>query len=465
MNWLTSVAQSLGVHPAAALIAKSAAILATGLLVLAMTTWARAAVRHLVVVASFGGIFVLPVVAGLVPARDVRLRMAPAAVDGQSRSDHADRGTGRLQSGIAALDSAALPVWGLGAGVLAVLLLVESMRLRRLRRTAIPWIEHHETIRSLAAMRGVTRPIDLLLHEDIATPMTFGWWRPVVLFPATARGWESEALRCALLHELEHIRRADWSTQLAGRVGCIVYWPNPFVWAAWRRLCFEAERACDDAVLTGAERTAYARLLVTLARSLSTTRSFASVTMARRSDLADRVSAILDESRPRGHSGVASRVTVVGATALLVWSVAPLRAVDVPAPPHRVAAGSPSRLSSAEQAAFGVRQQSGRQPDRSRAQVSSPAGVHFALPVAARAPRHDRPVALGPVQPALEVPVEASGDLSGDHDSSVARSSSSSTSSSSSSSSSSSDNFAGFASNGIGRVVSTSRAQQSTRPR
>ena len=92
-------------------------------------------------------------------------------------------------------------------------------------------------------------PVELLVHEDIAAPLTCGFSRPCILLPSEAQQWNDSDLRRALVHELEHVRRRDWVIQLAARAACALYWFHPLAWVAWRRLCLEAERACDDAVL------------------------------------------------------------------------------------------------------------------------------------------------------------------------------------------------------------------------
>ena len=44
------------------------------------------------------------------------------------------------------------------------------------------------------------------------------------------------------------------------------YWFHPLVWAAWRRLRLEAEKACDDAVVLEDDARDYASLLVSMAQ-------------------------------------------------------------------------------------------------------------------------------------------------------------------------------------------------------
>jgi hypothetical protein len=156
-----------------------------------------------------------------------------------------------------------------------------------------------------------------------------------VLLPADALEWTEADVRRAMVHELEHVSRGDWMIQVAARVVCAALWFHPLVWIALRHLTLEAERACDDAVLEGAERTDYAAQLVGLARRLSNARSHSILAMANRSDLSTRVMAILDSTQRRGRVRVLPSIGVVVATVVLAAAAGPVRAVGV-------AAGSPA---------------------------------------------------------------------------------------------------------------------------
>jgi ankyrin repeat protein len=132
------------------------------------------------------------------------------------------------------------------------------------------------------------------------------------------------------LHELEHVRRGDWMVQLAARAICAIYWFHPLVWTAWRQLALEAERACDDAVVKSAvdaDGTEYAEQLVLLARRMSDSSAQPMVAMAGRSDLSARVTALLDQRQRRGRAGIMTFAAAVGAAAITVITIGPLRAV------------------------------------------------------------------------------------------------------------------------------------------
>ena len=196
-----------------------------------------------------------------------------------------------------------------------------------IRRTALPVAWHRAELSRLASARGVSRPIELLEHEAVPGPMTFGVTRPVIVLPLDARGWSGAELRCALMHEIEHIQRGDWLMQIVARTVAAVYWFQPLVWTAWRRLCLEAERSCDDAVVLSEERTDYAAQLVTLAQRMSAAPAQPMLGMANRSDLSTRVTAVLDERLQRGRAGFAVAAATAAAAAVVVFTVAPVRAI------------------------------------------------------------------------------------------------------------------------------------------
>ena len=176
-------------------------------------------------------------------------------------------------------------------------------------------------------------------------PMTWGWRRPVVLVPAGAETWPESRRRAVLLHELSHVARGDYAAQIAAEVVRALYWFNPLVWTAARRLRLESEQACDDKVLTaGAQAADYAGDLLDIARSFRAGRA-AGLAMARPSQLAGRLLAVLDASRNRG--GVSRRL-VVPAWLIAACVVIPLAALapaaePVTAPPPPAPPAPPAR--------------------------------------------------------------------------------------------------------------------------
>jgi beta-lactamase regulating signal transducer with metallopeptidase domain len=196
----------------------------------------------------------------------------------------------------------AFGVWLGGAGLLLLAMAVGSLRLRALRRTAHP-PTNDDWGRLLHALRGelkIGRRVTLLQSADEMMPATWGWWRPVILLPAAADEWPPERRRVVLLHELAHVKRWDCLTQWVARLAGAVYWFNPLVWVAARRMSVERESACDDLVLRGGCKASdYAGHLLEIARTFRRVPQVAAIAMARSARLEGRIAAIVDATRPR----------------------------------------------------------------------------------------------------------------------------------------------------------------------
>ena len=160
-------------------------------------------------------------------------------------------------------------------------------------------------------------------------PITYGLFRPVILLPADAREWSAERRRVVLLHELAHVRRKDGATHLLARIALAFYWWHPLVWTAWRQSVKERERAADDIVLNaGAGASEYAGHLLDIARSMQSPR--AALAIAQRSQLPDRLAAILDANRNRKAPRRAFAIAASLVAVLVLVPVSVVRAKNEP---------------------------------------------------------------------------------------------------------------------------------------
>lgn len=228
-------------------------------------------------------------------------------------------------------------IWSAGGLLSLVPLAIGLWQLARLhsRSQIIADPRWLDLLGELRRQLGVRRGVYLRKCKSVLAPLTWGLFRPVVFVPSEADDWPDERRRLVLLHELAHVRRWDWVTQLAAHVVCAMYWYNPFVWLAVRQMRVERERACDDAVLaSGARPSDYARELIALAMRLSNSRmpALAAVPMARRGTLNDRLHSILDRRRSRA---ALTKVFIFGGAVLAAATVVPLamlRAADPEVP-------------------------------------------------------------------------------------------------------------------------------------
>jgi beta-lactamase regulating signal transducer with metallopeptidase domain len=203
------------------------------------------------------------------------------------------------------LDARHCIVWAWMAG-LAATLLAFAVRLRRLRgiERACKMIDSAEFSSLVETARrelNLKRRVRFLQSAQPLMPMTWGWWRPVVLLPPDISGWERDRLQSVLRHELGHVKRWDCLTQGFANLVCALFWFNPLVWLAARLMRRERERACDDLVLsTGLRPSEYAAHLLEIARHFARAPHAAAIPIARRSGLESRLRFIMDSSRKPG---------------------------------------------------------------------------------------------------------------------------------------------------------------------
>src|SRR6476659_214607 len=84
--------------------------------------------------------------------------------------------------------------WMLGALVVLLRCALAHLGLRRLAARALPLdtAEWRAALAEAAASAGVQRPVRLRASAAVATPVTWGARRPIVVLPATAEAWPAE---------------------------------------------------------------------------------------------------------------------------------------------------------------------------------------------------------------------------------------------------------------------------------
>ena len=99
----------------------------------------------------------------------------------------------------------------------------------------------------LAAQFGLKRAVRLRVVEHLASPITAGWWRPVVLVPASlVSGMPAHLLEALLAHEMAHIKRHDYLVNLGQNVVETLLFYHPAVWWISGRIRVEREQIADD---------------------------------------------------------------------------------------------------------------------------------------------------------------------------------------------------------------------------
>jgi beta-lactamase regulating signal transducer with metallopeptidase domain len=201
-----------------------------------------AATRHLVWLALFAVLLVLPVLALVVPPQIMLSQVANTAP--------AAPVVAAVAHGWSLSDAVPLLILAWLAGIVFHLgrLGLGLFGLYRLCRDSVPF-EESRTVR---------------LADD--GPLAFGALRPLILLPHEAAHWPARRLDAVLAHERAHLRRRDCLSQMLAQIVCAFYWPNLLLWLASRSMRREAEIAADNAVLaSGIRASDYAAELLQLA--------------------------------------------------------------------------------------------------------------------------------------------------------------------------------------------------------
>jgi len=183
----------------------------------------------------------------------------------------------------------------------------------------------------LAGRLGIRRKVGLRIVETLASPITAGWWRPVVLVPAAlVARMPPELLEALLAHELAHVRRHDFLVNLLQNVVEILLFYHPAVWWLSRRIRHERELVADSiaAQLTGEPRR------LALALSELEKMQFASQRVALAADggdLMQRIRQLMVPQEQRSNWKAAVAALGVTAACLTGYANARVDAANVPA--------------------------------------------------------------------------------------------------------------------------------------
>ena len=222
--------------------------------------------------------------------------------------------------------AAATAMYAVPAAILLFITLLALGRLIALRARADVLVDGHWLSALARAQKrmGFKHGTALLTSDELASPISWGFMRPVILLNnrAVEASGEAEAI---IAHELAHVARMDWVKLLLARVATALFWFNPLIWMLAREAHQLREEAADDAVLSAdIVDTDYAQLLVGVARHECPGLLLGAHGVApSKSSLARRVARVLDGTSIRG--------PVAGSFALGVFTGAALIAAPLAA--------------------------------------------------------------------------------------------------------------------------------------
>ncbi|MCI8388741.1 MAG: peptidoglycan DD-metalloendopeptidase family protein [Clostridiales bacterium] len=156
-------------------------------------------------------------------------------------------------------------VYFVGAAAVFVFFLFADRRIRQRLSKARKIDDERCNVHINCLMRRlkVNRKVQLKT-ADVASPLTVGLFKPVIILPTEYTELDGEALDCILAHELIHIRRYDVVCKRLFCFAACLHWFNPLVWVMLDLASRDIELACDESVLRQIEdrRDVYALCLI-----------------------------------------------------------------------------------------------------------------------------------------------------------------------------------------------------------
>ncbi|MGA2773220.1 MAG: M56 family metallopeptidase [Bryobacteraceae bacterium] len=171
---------------------------------------------------------------------------------------------------------------------------------------------------------------DLRISGDVASPVTFGARKPVVLLPARFPLLEAHMREAILCHEILHVRRRDWLFTVVEELVRAVFWFHPAIWWLLGEIGLAREQAVDRQVVEmTSSREEYVDALLAIAGARPRLDLAPAPLFLRKRHLKQRVISVLKEvrmSRTRLISALAAGLAILVAACWFVTGAFPLAA-------------------------------------------------------------------------------------------------------------------------------------------
>lgn len=177
-------------------------------------------------------------------------------------------------------------------------------------------------VKRVAEQLGIKKDIRIFLSDTVHTPLTIGFFKPMILIPvASINHLTTDQLEAVLLHELAHIKRYDYLVNMLLSIVEITLFFNPFTQLLSKSIRKERENSCDDWVLQFKYKASvYAEALLRIAY-LQKAPAFAMAASGKKNDLLFRVKRMIDkkEDRLSYRKQLLAFVVVTGMLSCIAW--------------------------------------------------------------------------------------------------------------------------------------------------
>jgi murein DD-endopeptidase MepM/ murein hydrolase activator NlpD len=212
--------------------------------------------RYLAACASLALCLLLPAGTALRNWQETHVRISPFSMVEQRGQESAfshqpaPRPTlqQRLESAIRPRLSRIVLIWTLGCIVMGLRLFSGWLWTLRWRRRSLPAPEEWQAwLQDLTQRLMPGRRVRLLVSQFLDSPITVGFWKPVILVPSSLfTGMSPELLEALLAHELAHIQRYDYLINWIQSGIEVLLFYHPAVWWISRRIRTEREFLADE---------------------------------------------------------------------------------------------------------------------------------------------------------------------------------------------------------------------------
>ena len=162
----------------------------------------------------------------------------------------------------------------------------------------------------------------LLVSDEIASPVTFGWRKPIVLLPASFPALAPQVQEAILCHEIMHVRRGDWLFTVVEEVVRAVFWFHPAIWWLLGEIGLAREQEVDRlAIEITHEREHYMDALLAIAGARAQLDLAPAPLFLRKRHLKHRVVLILKESRMSKTHLISTLTTGLAVLAAACWLI------------------------------------------------------------------------------------------------------------------------------------------------
>jgi len=200
-------------------------------------------------------------------------------------------------------------LWFLGIFALSIKLLGGLLYAQRLKKREVYPVSQfwNDKLKSLKNKLQIEKKIDLMQSKYIKTPLTIGYFKPIILLPVgLLSGIPQDQLEIVLAHELAHIKRADYLLNILQSIIEVFFFFNPAVWLISNQIRKEREYLCDDlAIMSCGNSTNLANALITLHENGNTKINIAMSAIGNNNSLMGRIKRMKQENQKQKQLGMA----------------------------------------------------------------------------------------------------------------------------------------------------------------